>query len=1188
MKKLYNLLFAYFLLMTFVTNAQNTFNTTYDTPHDIYQVIETNDGYELYGSLQDESLNISTDLNGTQTSSSITTNLAGEVPLGGGLSVITEVNNDVLELELFENGLLLYAGSYSLPSEYTNATPKVDINRNYNGEFFIRVWENTNLATEKSILVIKTDTNGDELWRNTDAIYSSNANSIAYPNAGNLLLTSTGGAVFSYFNKTSTSSIPYIRIIYIGADGITNWINGGNLVSTGNIAGYQEFANGNIGIVEEILPGTSAPTSVRFRSVALDGTVECNGFIGAESRVELVGSNLDKTELLVFGRFNHFSGYAVNYLGRINQNCEFEFIKKYYPIDNTLHASFLAESENGGYNIAGLRDDKSWFMHTDPDGNYEGIALNMNCPDDISIQIPSGSTTVSASWDLPTLGFDCYWGDPVLNQVAGPLLGDELTEGVYTIIYEMINDCYTPETCSFELTVIGGDSEPCDISTEVQNGELTIYGLQSDFNTKVFDASYTVIWECNPWSGAFCESLETVSDLAQGTLYFVSIQGPFCDQWIPVVIENCVDNDNDGVCAIDDCDDNDPIFPLPVGTPCNDFDPTTIVDVIQADGCTCLGVVGECSIDVEVLNYSCNPPILSYTIVATATNGGNSFGTFITTDSYGNNGYSTFPYGEAVSISQYVGFESGPFLFGIFDPTVGSSCLAQFELDCIPSSGLIVDCPDDINVAFPPPNTPNYGFCYSFVPAPEPTATSDCPGEITVTQTGGPGFSYLCGAVGTGTNGTFTYEISDECGNVETCSYTINSSIAQPFLELDGCSSDIVVNIEGEGSSAFVNFVTPSLTTNCDGEFIELTQTEGPSSGSILEAGTYTVTYEGTHPCYTPVFGPVICSFEITVEGDTDPCAITVESQNGVLTISGLNSGFNTKIFDTDFNVVWECNPWGGGICSSTETVTGLTVGATYYVSVQSSDCEEWIPIVIEGGGCTDNDNDGYCDYEDCDDNDANFPQPVGTACDDNDPTTINDMILSDGCTCAGMVDVLCNINVSSFNNAIEITGLTAQENTKVFDADYNVVWECNSWSSNPCLSFEQIPNLVEGATYFVSAVSNDCDLWMPISIFSGIPDNNLIATNNVKETGNVKVKNLFPNPTFGTLNVHLVSKEVEETFIQIFDLNGKVVFEQNIAIQKGINTYQFDLTILQAGMYQLLIHSEKQMIKERFVKTRN
>ncbi len=54
-----------------------------------------------------------------------------------------------------------------------------------------------------------------------------------------------------------------------------------------------------------------------------------------------------------------------------------------------------------------------------------------------------------------------------------------------------------------------------------------------------------------------------------------------------------VDLDKDGVCSALDCDDLDPNYPKPVGAPCNDNNPQTENDQIQADGCTCAGNSGQ-------------------------------------------------------------------------------------------------------------------------------------------------------------------------------------------------------------------------------------------------------------------------------------------------------------------------------------------------------------------------------------------------------------------------------------------------------------------------------------------------------------------------------------------------------------------------------------------------------------------
>ncbi len=61
-------------------------------------------------------------------------------------------------------------------------------------------------------------------------------------------------------------------------------------------------------------------------------------------------------------------------------------------------------------------------------------------------------------------------------------------------------------------------------------------------------------------------------------------------------------------------------------------------------------------------------------------------------------------------------------------------------------------------------------------------------------------------------------------------------------------------------------------------------------------------------------------------------------------------------------------------------------------------------------GMVIDNDMDGVSGYTDCDDNDPNIPTTPGTICNDGNSTTTNDVIQSDGCTCAGTT-TLNNIN---------------------------------------------------------------------------------------------------------------------------------------------------------------------------------
>ena len=49
------------------------------------------------------------------------------------------------------------------------------------------------------------------------------------------------------------------------------------------------------------------------------------------------------------------------------------------------------------------------------------------------------------------------------------------------------------------------------------------------------------------------------------------------------------DNDGDGICNNEDCAPDNPNLPAPAGSTCNDNNANTINDIIQSDGCTCIG-----------------------------------------------------------------------------------------------------------------------------------------------------------------------------------------------------------------------------------------------------------------------------------------------------------------------------------------------------------------------------------------------------------------------------------------------------------------------------------------------------------------------------------------------------------------------------------------------------------------------
>ena len=191
----------------------------------------------------------------------------------------------------------------------------------------------------------------------------------------------------------------------------------------------------------------------------------------------------------------------------------------------------------------------------------------------------------------------------------------------------------------------------------------------------------------------------------------------------------------------------------------------------------------------------------------------------------------------------------------------------------------------------------------------------------------------------------------------------------------------------------------------------------------------------------------------------------------GNIVVEGLTAPIEiTKIYNAQWQLVFECN----NNCGSTVTFDEPEIGK-YYVQVQMYTANwEWIcqtenieVIVEQNTDCAanlflDEDGDGVCEGDDCDDNDPTIGgrQAAGTPCDDGNADTDNDVIQSDGCTCKGESGGMPNCdNIEFIITNLEdnlgaiteldylITGFNAPiEIIKIFNRrTYERVFECNA-----------------------------------------------------------------------------------------------------------------------------------------------
>ncbi len=140
----------------------------------------------------------------------------------------------------------------------------------------------------------------------------------------------------------------------------------------------------------------------------------------------------------------------------------------------------------------------------------------------------------------------------------------------------------------------------CGITISTSGLTVTLIDDSNSANTivTVTDPGWNFFVEdlCNEHTGDDCTSGSSVTAPSSGN-YVVHVQSGGGNCTIDIFLGGCTtDNDNDGVCGDVDCNDNDASVGAAQasGTSCNDGNPNTCNDVIQADGCTCQGVVNDC------------------------------------------------------------------------------------------------------------------------------------------------------------------------------------------------------------------------------------------------------------------------------------------------------------------------------------------------------------------------------------------------------------------------------------------------------------------------------------------------------------------------------------------------------------------------------------------------------------------
>lgn len=87
-------------------------------------------------------------------------------------------------------------------------------------------------------------------------------------------------------------------------------------------------------------------------------------------------------------------------------------------------------------------------------------------------------------------------------------------------------------------------------------------------------------------------------------------------------------------------------------------------------------------------------------------------------------------------------------------------------------------------------------------------------------------------------------------------------------------------------------------------------------------------------------------------------------------------------------------------------------------------------------------------------------------------------------------------------------------------------------------------------------------------------------------QTNRQKVSEIYPIPTSSELNVAIESDMDKVSIIQVFDMRGSLMYEQNTVLVKGLNTFTINVSSYTDGMYFIRINGSNTITK--FVKNSN
>ncbi len=140
---------------------------------------------------------------------------------------------------------------------------------------------------------------------------------------------------------------------------------------------------------------------------------------------------------------------------------------------------------------------------------------------------------------------------------------------------------------------------------------------------------------------------------------------------------------------------------------------------------------------------------------------------------------------------------------------------------------------------------------------------------------------------------------------------------------------------------------------------------------------------------------------------------------------------------------------------------------------------------------------------------------------------------------------------------------------------------------SNPMMRIETIPSsqcqaqMEKNTDYYWKVrgiVALDTSGWSPVWKFT------IEGTEAIDEIIEANSVALFPNPSNGAFTVQLNASKSEEVNVQVIDISGRVVYNDVVSCSVGKNNIAIDLDELPAGVYQVNLKVENNVISRKLI----